>query len=79
MAHSLEKEFEWYLANQEQLVKQYNGRVIVVKDERVIGDYADVANAVEETSKIHPKGTFLVQKCTPGNQDYTAVFHSRVA
>jgi hypothetical protein len=34
--------------------------------------------AVTETSKNHNLGTFLVQYCSPGENDYTAHFHSRV-
>ena len=79
MASTLENEFEWYLAHQDELVKDYNGKYVVIKNEKVIGDFDDIGVAVEETSKIHELGTFLVQKCTPGDQDYTATFHSRVA
>lgn len=79
MEKPLEKEFEYYLAHQDELVKQYNGRVIVIKDQKVIGDYDTEFEAVEETSKTQKPGTFLVQKCEPGTDAYTATFHSRVA
>ena len=79
MSNLLEKEFEFYLANQDQLVEKFNGRVIVIKNGEVIGDYDDVPTAVEETQKEHDLGAFLVQKCSPGTGDYTAQFHSRVA
>ncbi|MCH8157849.1 MAG: hypothetical protein IID18_08910 [Nitrospinae bacterium] len=75
----LEKEFQWYLDNQEELVKKYDGKFIVIKNCKVINDYDDIGIAVEETSKTYEQGTFLVQKCTSGDQDYTATFHSRVA
>ena len=78
MAHALEKEFKHYLAHQDELVAKYNGRFIVIKDEAVIGDYATELEAIRETQKSHALGTFLVQKCEPGNQSYTQTFHSRV-
>jgi len=79
MTKPLEKEFRYYLAHQDELVAKYRGRVVVIRDEMVIGDYPDEATAVQETQKTYPLGTFLVQRCEPGNQAYTQTFHSRVA
>jgi hypothetical protein len=79
MESQLKKEFDYYLANQTQLVEKYNGRFVVIKGERVIGDYEDLPTAVKETSKHHQLGTFLVQKVEPGSGAYTQTFASRVA
>jgi len=78
MSNPLEKEFKYYLEHQDDLVEKYNGKFIVIKNLEVIGDFDNVAQAVEETSKNHKMGTFLVQKCSPGKEDYTQTFHSRV-
>jgi hypothetical protein len=75
----LKKEFQYYLKNQDALVVKYKDRILVIKDEQVIGDYASELEALEETSKTHKAGTFLIQKCTPGNEAYSATFHSRVS
>lgn len=74
---NLNNEFNFYLENQDKLLKEYEGKFVVIKDLKVIGSYNRIEEAVEETSKTHELGTFLVQKCTPGKDDYTAVFHSR--
>lgn len=74
----LKKEFEYYLENQDSLVDKYNGKYIVIKNLSVIGVYDDELEAVQETSKIHELGTFLVQKCEPGTGSYTQRHHSRV-
>jgi hypothetical protein len=79
MAGSLEKEFQYYLDHQAELVAQYGGKVIVIKDEKVIGVYGEELQAVQETAKTHALGTFLVQKCEPGQEAYFHTFHSRVA
>ena len=79
MESPLKKEFEFYLANQAELVKQYNGRFVVIKDCKVIGDYDSQSTAIAETQKMHDLGTFLVQKVEPGTAAYTQTFHSRVA
>lgn len=75
----LEREFKFYLENQSSLVGKYNGRFIVIKDCKVIGDYDNEIQAIRETSKVHKPGTFLIQKCEPGSDSYTQTFHSRVA
>ncbi len=76
---ALEKEFQYYLENLPALVREHRGRIVVVKDQKVIGVYDDEATAVAETQKKHKLGTFLVQKCEPGSDSYTQTFHSRVA
>jgi len=79
MAISLEKEFEFFIKHQDELVNKYNGKFIVIKDCSVVGSYDDELEAVEVSSQKYEVGTFLVQKCESGNQSYTQTFHSRVA
>jgi len=76
---TLKKEFEYYLKNQEEFVKKYNGRFLVIIDSQVIGDYESELEAINETLKTHEAGTFLVQKCEPGSESYSQTFHSRVS
>ena len=75
---ALQKEFEYYLANQDDLVAKYNGKVIVIKDAEVVGVYEDELTAVTEIKKGHELGTFLVQRVSPGSESYSQTFHSRV-
>ena len=75
----LKDEFDYYLENQATLVKKFEGKYVVIKRHEVIGTYDNLRQAVDETSKKHEPGTFLVQKCTPGEADYSVTFHSRVA
>ena len=76
---ALEREFQFYLDNQQDLVNKYNGKFVVIRDCQVIGVYEDEVEAVMETSKKFELGTFLVQKVEPGTESYTQTFHSRVA
>ena len=76
---NLNKEFEYFLANQGKLVSEYGGKVVVIKNGAVIGVYDDQLKAVTETRKHHQMGTFLVQKVESGKDVYTQTFHSRVA
>ena len=79
MAESLEKEFEYYIDHQDELVKAYMGKYIVVKGENILGAYDSMKEAVEKTAKSEEMGTFLVQKVEPGEDNYTQIFHSRTA
>lgn len=80
MVSPLQKEFDYYLAHQEEFVRQYNGKFVVIKNEEVLGTYDSQATAVTETEKQgHARGTFLVQKVEPGTKAYTQTFHSRAA
>lgn len=75
----LQKEFQYYLEHQDELVQEYNGKVLVIKDQQVVGVFDSELQAVKETCKKYALGTFLVQKCEPGRESYTQTFHSRVA
>ncbi|KAA6327343.1 hypothetical protein EZS27_023668 [termite gut metagenome] len=74
----LEEQFNWYIENQEELVKKYNGKVIVIKDKTVVGAYGNEYEALVESEKQYQIGTFLIQKCSPGTEAYTQNFSSRV-
>ena len=76
---ALEREFKFYLDNQDALVAKYRGKFVVIKDCNVIGSFDDELEAVKQTSQQHEMGTFLVQKCEAGSENYTQNFHSRVS
>jgi len=78
MSKPLEKEFKYFIENKDNLVKKYNGRYIVIKDRKVIGDYDSEVEAIQKTSKDESLGTFLVQKCTLDTENYKQTYHSRV-
>ena len=74
----LKKEFEYYLDNQDELVKEYNNRVLVIIDDKVVGDYDSYEDAFFESIKRYKPGTFLLQECTEGEDAYTEIFHSPI-
>jgi hypothetical protein len=75
----LEKEFEYYLSNQNKLLETYSGKHIVIKNQKVIGSYESESEAYFKTEKTEELGTFLIQLCEPGEESYTETFHSRVS
>ena len=78
MEDMLKKEFDFYLKNQNDLVKKYNNRYLVIVGQEVVGAYDSFEEALEESIKAQELGTFLIQKCTSGVSAYTQTFHSRV-
>jgi hypothetical protein len=79
MENQLKKEFEFYLEHQEEYVKKHDGKFLVIKDQKLIGSYDTFEEAYIETCKELEPGSFLIQKCTQGSDDYTSTFYSNVS
>lgn len=72
MHEKLKEQFHYYLDKQDEFVKQYNGKVIVIKDFEVIGAYNSDTEAIKEMQKRgFELGSFLVQRVSPGSEAYT--------
>ncbi len=76
---ALDREFDYYLTHQKELVEKYNGKFIVIRDQQVIGAYDSELDAIQTTAEQYEMGTFLVQKCEPGSESYTQTYHCAVA
>jgi hypothetical protein len=74
----LDREFQFYLSNQNELLKKYNTRFIVIVGEEVVDDYESYEQALFHSAEKYELGTFLIQECTEGEDAYTQTFHSRV-
>ena len=75
----LKDEFQYFIDHQEELVKLYTGKYIVIYGQNVVGAYDSEMDALIDSESKYEPGTFLIQKCTSGKQAYTQTFHSRVA
>jgi hypothetical protein len=73
----LEKEFKYYIDNQIELVKKYEGKYIVIKENKIIGVYSTEMEAYNESKQNNELGTFLIQFVSSGEQGYNQTFHSR--
>jgi hypothetical protein len=62
--------FHWYLSNQDELVKEYNGKHLLLVDCGVAGAYDDHISALDAGYARFGKGNFSVQKCSPGDRDW---------
>ncbi len=74
----LEKEFQYYLNNQSDLVKKYDHKFIVIVGTEVVDSYDSFEVALKESIKKLTLGKFLIQECYEGEDSYTQTFHSRV-
>ena len=71
-----EKELNFFIANQDQLVKQYEGKTLVLRGEEVAGVYDDPLQAYLDAVKKYEPGTFMIQPCVPGSDAYTVTITS---
>ncbi len=74
----LEKEFQYFLEHQDELVEKYENKYLVIVDSEVIGSFDSEIKAYDHAIDKYDKGTFLIQYCTPGETSYTQIYHSRV-
>lgn len=77
-AKPLTKEFEYFKKNQDELISKYEGKFIVIKDQKVVGGYDSEIDAYNTAKEQFEVGTFLIQHAVPGTDAYTQTFHSRV-
>ena len=72
----LQKEFEWYLENQEELVEKYSGQYLVISGHKVLFGSIDKDSAYAEGINLAGVGNFILQRCTPGNEAYSMTYHT---
>lgn len=75
----LEKEFNFYLKNQEALLKEYKGKFLVIQGENVVDVFASEEEAFLVSSEKYEPGSFLIQLCEEGEGAFTETYYSRVA
>lgn len=74
----LNTEFKYYIENQADLVSKYNGKFLVIVGKSVVIISDTNEQAYTEAIKKFSPGTFLIQRCSPGEGSYSQTFHSRV-
>jgi len=57
----LEKEHAFYEANKAELRSKYAGKRVVIATNKVLGIYNTDREAIQETAKIMPRGSFMVK------------------
>ncbi|MGH7459664.1 MAG: hypothetical protein ACREMA_01385 [Longimicrobiales bacterium] len=66
-----EKELAFFVAHQEELVAKYQGKVLVIRGNDVVGAFDSSLAAYLDAQRRFPVGTFMLQPCEPGTGAYT--------
>jgi hypothetical protein len=64
--------FLWYKSHQDELVKRYDTKYLLIYEYAVRGAYDTFIDAVFAGRQQYVSGKFVVQRCSQGNKDYTA-------
>lgn len=74
---NLDREYQYYIDNQDELAKQYSGRYLVIKDKSIKGAYETEIEAYQKATEQFDLGTFLIKPCLPKAADKPQIFHTR--
>ena len=66
-----ETDYKWFLENYRQLFEKYGISYLAIKEKKVLGVYSSYAEALHETEKKEPIGSFIVQFCNGNETGYT--------
>jgi hypothetical protein len=71
LKYDLKADLDYFISNQDELVKLYNGKVLVIVNKHVEGAYNTVLDAYVTGKERFGSGGFSIRKCTPGPKAYT--------
>ena len=71
-----EKELQFFITHQDELVAKHRGKVLVLHKDQVFGAYDSPLEAYTSASRALPVGTFMIQPCEPGASAYTVTINS---
>lgn len=71
----LKKNLEWYISNQRDLAAKYNGKVLLIVDQKLVEAFDTMAAAYAASKKYTP-GIFTLQPCSPDPESYTLILSS---
>lgn len=74
-----ETEMDFFVANQDRLVAQYPGKVLVIRGREVAGVYDTPLDAYLAAEQQYAAGTYMIQPCEPGPGAYTVTIASAQA
>lgn len=77
MDSNLEKELDFFLSMESELVEKYRGKFVVIQNEAFIGAYDTEQEAYDDARKHFELGTFLIRKCLAESEKHTQTFQSR--
>lgn len=73
---SLKKNLDWYITNQQELSAKYDGKVLLIVDQKLIAAFDSMGDAYTAALKTYALGSFTLQPCSPGPDSYTLTLYS---
>lgn len=73
--NNLDKNYEYFIKNKEELCSKYLNKFLIIKDENVIGAYDTFDEALVNAKNIEA-GTYIIQKCEKDEE--IQIFHTRI-
>lgn len=62
----LEKQYDFYVSHEDELLAKYNGMHLVISDDLCVMAFVKPQDAFAYGEEHYGLGHFLLQKCTPG-------------
>jgi hypothetical protein len=72
----VEKNYAWFKENLPELVKSYEDKYAVIKDEKLLAAYDTFDEAFDKTIKTEKLGTFIIQLCSMDKKKTMIVFNT---
>jgi hypothetical protein len=72
------QDYEYFIQNAGQFYDQYGHKYLAVKNQGILGAYDTFNEALKNTLKTEPLGTFLIQECLENMEDDVRHFQSNV-
>lgn len=63
-------DFDYFIANYQDLYQQYGHKFLAIRNRSVIGDYSSIPDAINDLSKLYPPGKYIIQECTGSETAY---------
>ena len=73
---SLKKNLDWYIANQKDLSGKYDGKILLIVDQKLIGAFGSMDEAYVAATMDYTLGTFTLQPCSPDPDSFTLTLYS---
>lgn len=73
------QELEYFIKNQDALVKQYAGKALVLKGEGLHGVFNTPLEAYLQMQREQLLGQVMIQLCQPGPEAYTVTINSSLS
>lgn len=71
-----EQELQYFIDNQDELVRKHGGRTLLLKGQEVVGVYDTPLAAYLDAQNRYDPGTYMIQKCEAGEDAYTITLSS---